>query len=74
MPLSVIFVCMIVFNNLCLKYVEVSFYQVARALTIVFNVVFSYLILNKTTPFLSVVCCGVVSVASSVDMQPRSEW
>eukprot|EP00168_Porphyra_purpurea_P015599 TRINITY_DN482_c0_g1_i11.p2 TRINITY_DN482_c0_g1~~TRINITY_DN482_c0_g1_i11.p2 ORF type:complete len:200 (-),score=78.84 TRINITY_DN482_c0_g1_i11:738-1316(-) len=40
--LSVVFTCMIVFNNLCLKYVEVSFYQVARSLTIVFNVIFDF--------------------------------
>jgi hypothetical protein len=29
MPLSLIFVGMVLFNNLCLKYVEVSFYQVS---------------------------------------------
>ena len=34
MPLSVVFVGMITFNNLCLKWVEVSFYNVARSLTI----------------------------------------
>lgn len=32
---------MITFNNLCLKNVKVSFYLVARSLTIVFNVVLS---------------------------------
>lgn len=30
LPLSLIFVLMIVSNQLCLKYVEVSFYNVAR--------------------------------------------
>ena len=29
-PLSVVFVGMVTFNNLCLKWVEVSFYNVAR--------------------------------------------
>jgi GDP-fucose transporter C1 len=33
--LSLVFVGMVTFNNLCLKYVEVSFYNVARALTAV---------------------------------------
>ena len=28
LPLTVIYLCMIVFNNLCLQYVQVSFYQV----------------------------------------------
>jgi solute carrier family 35 (GDP-fucose transporter), member C1 len=37
LPLSVIFVSMIALNNLCLQYVEVTFYQIARGLTTVFN-------------------------------------
>lgn len=47
--LSLVFVSMIVFNNLCLKYVEVSFYQVARSLTTIFNVIFDYVILSQVT-------------------------
>ena len=39
MPLSVIFVSMITFNNLTLKYLGVAFYNVGRSLTTVFNVV-----------------------------------
>lgn len=39
LPLSVVFVGMITFNNLCLKYLGVSFYNVGRSLTTVFNVV-----------------------------------
>lgn len=49
MPLSVVFVAMITLNNLCLMYVEVSFYNVARSLTICFNVAFTYLLLGKVT-------------------------
>jgi GDP-fucose transporter C1 len=49
LPLSLIFVAMITFNNVCLKYVEVSFYNVARSLSIVFNVVFTYLVLGTKT-------------------------
>ena len=49
MPLSVIFVGMVVFNNLCLKYVEVSFYQVARSLTILCNIALTYVVLGKST-------------------------
>ena len=47
--LSLIFVCMITFNNVCLQHVHVSFYNVARSLSIVFNVIFSYLILKEVT-------------------------
>ena len=69
MPLSCIFVGMIVFNNLCLKFVEVSicvvfsfflqnsngpwfkvsFYNVGRSLTTIFNVILSYVLLGSTT-------------------------
>ena len=37
--MSVIFVSMITFNNLTLKYLGVAFYNVGRSLTTVFNVV-----------------------------------
>ena len=49
MPLSLVFVGMIACNQLCLHYVNVSFYNVARSLSIVFNVMFTYLLLNTTT-------------------------
>ncbi len=60
LPLSVIFVCMITFNNLCLKYVEVSFYNVARSLSIVFNVLFSLLLLGERTSFQTCGCLAIV--------------
>jgi GDP-fucose transporter C1 len=76
MPLSLIFVGMITFNNLCLQYVQVSFCKsvahpalrssptltpaaftpadnVARCLSLVFNVIFTYMILGKSTSFLT---------------------
>jgi len=60
LPLTAIYVGMLTFNNLCLAFVEVSFYQVARSLTIVFNIVFTYLILhNKTSPA-AMGACAVV--------------
>ena len=60
LPLSIIFVGMITFNNLCLKWVEVSFYNVARSLTIVFNVVLSQFILGSTTTGKTGICLLVV--------------
>lgn len=59
-PLSVIFVGMITFNNLCLKHVEVSFYNVARSLTIVFNVIFSWILLGIPTSQKTLICLVVV--------------
>lgn len=62
LPLSVIFVGMITFNNLCLQYVEVSFYNVARSLTIVFNVLFTYMMLGEVTSRTTLVCLSMVIV------------
>jgi len=59
-PLSVVFVAMITFNNLCLKWVEVSFYNVARSLTIVFNVFFSSALLGQRTSTNTIFCLLVV--------------
>lgn len=60
--LVVVIVGMITFNNLCLKLVEVSFYNVARSLTIVFNVFFSRVFLGIPTSFKTALCLGVVIV------------
>jgi GDP-fucose transporter C1 len=60
MPLSVVFVLMIALNNLCLQYVEVSFYQVARGLTTVFNVVLSYIFLGELTSRRALGCCAMI--------------
>lgn len=38
-PLSIVFVGMITFNNLTLKYLGVAFYNIGRSMTTVFNVV-----------------------------------
>lgn len=54
------FTLMIATNNLCLKYVGVSFYYVGRSLTTVFNVIFSYVILRQTTNLQCILCCGLI--------------
>mmetsp|Transcript_14686 Transcript_14686/g.31593 ORF Transcript_14686/g.31593 Transcript_14686/m.31593 type:complete len:355 (-) Transcript_14686:875-1939(-) len=59
-PLSLVFVGMITFNNLCLKYVEVSFYNVARSLTIVFNVFLSRIFLGIPTSCKTMLCLAIV--------------
>ncbi|CAD6185341.1 unnamed protein product [Caenorhabditis auriculariae] len=60
LPLSIMFVGMISFNNLCLKYVGVSFYYVGRSLTTVFNVVCTYLILGEKTSGQAIACCFLI--------------
>jgi len=59
-PLSLAFVGMIAFNNLCLKYVGVAFYNVGRSLTTVFNVALSYMFLGQSTSMKALLACGVI--------------
>ena len=51
---------MITFNNLCLKYVTVAFYNIGRSLTTVFNVLFTYYILKEKTSFKALLCCACI--------------
>lgn len=60
LPLSLLFTLMISTNNLCLKYVGVAFYYVGRSLTTVFNVFFSFLLLNQKTSGRCIICCVVI--------------
>ena len=88
MPLTALFVGMVICNNLCLKYVEVipgmlhpyvvrlqvSFYQVARAWTVGFNILFSQIVmmrrpspawidrqvLGESTSYKAMTACAVV--------------
>jgi len=60
LPLSFAFVGMIAFNNLCLKHVDVAFYNVGRSLTTVFNVVLSYLFLGQSTSLKALLTCGII--------------
>uniref|UniRef100_A0A8C5D6R5 GDP-fucose transporter 1-like n=1 Tax=Gouania willdenowi TaxID=441366 RepID=A0A8C5D6R5_GOUWI len=60
LPLSVVFVAMITFNNLCLKHLGVAFYTVGRSLSTVFNVLLSYVILRQPTSPRALLCCGVI--------------
>ncbi|XP_046840257.1 GDP-fucose transporter 1-like isoform X2 [Xenia sp. Carnegie-2017] len=60
LALSVVFVGMITFNNLCLKHLGVSFYNVGRSLTTVFNVLFTFLVLGVKTSCKAIACCAVI--------------
>lgn len=59
-PLTVVYLAMIVFNNLCLQYVQVSFYQVARSLTVLWTALFERVVLGKSVSKLRM--CAVVVV------------
>lgn len=73
-PLSLMFVGMITFNNLCLKYVSVPFYNVARSLTIVTNVIFTYLLLGERTSFKVCLTLLVVIVGFYVGIEGELDF
>lgn len=73
-PLSLIFVGMITFNNFCLKYVEVSFYNVARSLTIVFNVIFSWLLLGIPSNPKTMACLFIVVGGFAIGIQGETNF
>lgn len=60
LPLSVVFIGMITFNNLCLKHVGVAFYTIGRSLSTVFNVLLSYVVLRQTTSLQALLCCALI--------------
>jgi GDP-fucose transporter C1 len=74
LPLSAVFVAMTATNNICLKYVEVSFYQVARSLTIVFNVFLDYLILGQRTSLAAIVCLALVIFGYALGNDQEVRW
>ncbi|KAN0035877.1 hypothetical protein ACTA71_005168 [Dictyostelium dimigraforme] len=60
LPVTAVLTGMVIFNNLCLEYVEVSFYQVARSLTICFSLVLTYVVLKSKTSYRATMACLVV--------------
>lgn len=73
MPLSIVFVSMITFNNLCLKNVGISFYYISRSLTTVFNVLLTYSILGQKTSMKAIACCGVIIVGYILGFSEEKE-
>jgi GDP-fucose transporter C1 len=53
---------MIGFNNKCLEYVSVSGYQIVRSLSIVFNIILTWLILGDKTSLRAILACAGVVV------------
>ena len=69
LPLSIVFVAMISFNNLCLKNVGVAFYFIGRSLTTVFNVILTYIMLSRTTSPKAIACCLAIVLGFILGMR-----
>lgn len=53
---------MLTFNNLCLNYVDIHLYQIARSLTICFTVLLAYFMLGEKTSMTAILACFVVFI------------
>lgn len=60
LPVTLLYVGMLATNNLCLTYVNMAFFQVARSLTIVFNIVLTIAVLHNPVSVRTIVACVVV--------------
>ena len=49
LPMTTVFILMVTTNNLCLQYVQLSFYQVARSLSILFSLILSRVLFSERT-------------------------
>jgi len=77
LPLSFCFVAMITFNNLCLRELGLSFFNIGRSLTTFFTIIFSYFLLKKTTSISACLCCLVVILGYLLGIsseQPLELW
>ncbi len=61
LPLSLVFTALLLANNLCLAYVHISFYQVARAWTVVFNIILAFLLFRVRPSSREILCCLIVA-------------
>ncbi|ULT81111.1 hypothetical protein L3Y34_011174 [Caenorhabditis briggsae] len=73
LPLSIFFVAMISFNNLCLRNNGVSFYYIGRSTSTVFNVMLSTWVLGIESSQAVYVCCLILIIGFSIGSQPASK-
>lgn len=66
------FIGMVTFNNLTLKYLSVSFYMVGRSLTTVANVILTYIMLGERTSTKALVCCAMIVLGFFLGMDQEN--
>ena len=69
MPSVIFFVSTILLNNKCMESISLTSYQIARSLTIIFNVIFTYLVLRVKTSLAAILACVGVVVGFIVGLE-----
>lgn len=60
-PLTIVYMCVIIFNPLFLQHVEVTTYHFSHSLSIAFSILFSYLMLKvETLPRICSACIIII--------------
>lgn len=60
-PLTIVYMCVIIFNPLFLQHVEVTTYHFSHSLSIAFSILFSYLMLQaETLPRINSACIIII--------------
>ncbi|KAK4517527.1 uncharacterized protein ATC70_000866 [Mucor velutinosus] len=65
-PLTIVYICVIIFNPLFLQHVEITTYHFAHSLTIAFSILFSYLMLRIEQHQRIVSACVVIMFGTSI--------
>eukprot|EP00081_Caenorhabditis_elegans_P026333 NP_509825.2 Nucleotide Sugar TransPorter family [Caenorhabditis elegans] len=73
LPLSIVFVAMISFNNLCLRNVGVAFYYVGRSITTVFTVILTYVFFGDNSTKGVNVSCLVILIGFGIGSDQESQ-
>lgn len=66
LPLGAVFALLLVLNNACLLFVHVSFYQVARSWTIIFNIILSKTVFSTPISTFQIVCAAIVVLGYTI--------
>ncbi|KXN70735.1 TPT-domain-containing protein [Conidiobolus coronatus NRRL 28638] len=73
-PLTLIYVGMIGLSNYCLTYSDITYYQVAKSLTIIFTIFFTYLILNKSHSGPVILTCIIIIIGYILGNLKKNEF
>lgn len=65
---------MVLLNNLCPRFVELSFYSVARSLTVVCSFTLDFVLLGQRTTLPAIGCCSIVVAGFLLGNQRELRW
>lgn len=64
---------MIIFNNLSLKHIPVSFYMIVKSLATFFNVVLVYLYFNERTSPRAMLGCSIIIIGFLMGIKTENQ-